>query len=723
MKWQTGKRDDPQPCRDKDLGKFEITNRDGQARLGKIHTKHGIVQTPCLLPVINPNIRTIEPREMWDKYGIEAVITNSYVIWKHDKLKKIAMSEGVHALLDYPGMVMTDSGTFQSYVYGDVDVGIEEIVKFQEKIGVDVATILDIFTRPDMTYSQVEDAVDETIKRGEKSVDISDNLMLNGPIQGGIYPELRAKSAKGMSELDFSIHPIGGIVPIMEKQKYTQLAKIMLASKSNLTPNRPVHMFGCGHPMLFPMLVAMGADLFDSAAYALFARDGRLLTPWGTEKLSELEEWPIIMPSVSSFSPSEVRGMSKEDKTMLLSKFNLEVTLQELSRCRQAIRSGTIWRLAEKRSHEHPALREAFLWLTTNPSKSKIEPLILDETNASQETGQEQGRWEENWDWLVNAQSTPRNGGEPWGGNDTLNRPHIEMARRKLRSRWRSQKNGDVILFYGTTPPWRDKIGDLVDRLAETEHEIFVQTPLGILPFGLEDLNPWAHIEGPNWLEKTKPDFGLVQEELGLLGITGRKLIPIDISNTDDIHNRVFEILSIEPQEKSSEIRKRTQIIDKLCVLYNLSYQDATEICKDSSFVMSRTGRIRNVIDSYGNHLFSPRLGEGGLSLTLEGAKKIHALRKRVPPVGFNQDNSGLHAGEGPPWIVVDSDAEPFVRKGRNVMHGFVSACDVWTRPGETVIIVNEKAELIAIGRAQATPSEFESFTKGIAVKVREGHP
>ena len=90
MKWQTGTRPDPEPCKEKDIGKFEITSRDGQARLGKLHTQHGIVETPCLLPVINPNIRTIEPREMWDKYGIQALITNSYVIWKHEKLKSVA---------------------------------------------------------------------------------------------------------------------------------------------------------------------------------------------------------------------------------------------------------------------------------------------------------------------------------------------------------------------------------------------------------------------------------------------------------------------------------------------------------------------------------------------------------------------------------------------------------------------------------------------------------
>ena len=228
MTWMEGTRDNPKPCQAKDLGKFEITVRDGQARIGRLHTQHGILETPCLLPVINPNIRTIEPREMWDKYGIQALITNSYVIWKHEKLKQEALQNGVHGLIDFPGVIMTDSGTFQSYVYGDVEVEVDEIVKFQKDIGVDIATMLDVFTRPDMTYSQVEHAVQETIDRADISVKTADGMMLNGPIQGGLYPELRAKSAREMSAFDFSVHPIGGIVPVMEQQKFKELSSLSI---------------------------------------------------------------------------------------------------------------------------------------------------------------------------------------------------------------------------------------------------------------------------------------------------------------------------------------------------------------------------------------------------------------------------------------------------------------------------------------------------------------
>ncbi len=723
MKWQDGRRADPKPCREKDEGRFEISSRDGQARLGKLHTKHGILETPCLLPVINPNIRTIEPREMWDKYGIQALITNSYVIWKHEHLKEPALSDGVHELIDYPGVIMTDSGTFQSYVYGDVEVGVEEIVQFQKDIGVDIATMLDVFSRPDMTHSQVEKAVDETIKRASISIKTAGNVMLNGPIQGGLFPELRAKSASGMSALDFTVHPIGGIVPVMEQQMYRDLAKIMLACKSNLSPDRPVHMFGCGHPMLFPMLIAMGADLFDSAAYVLFARDGRMLTPWGTERVSDIEEWPIIVPAVANITPSEVRAMKKQERTVLLSKFNLEVTLQEMSRCRQAIRDGTIWRLAERRSHEHPALREAFLWLVTNPARSSMDPLILDEISASKEFGEELGKWEEHWDWLVNAQFTPRNGGEAWGGTDTHHRPHVEMARRRLFARWRSRKSGDVIVFHGASAPWRERVGGLIDRLFNSDYEMFVQTPLGLVPWGLEDLNPWAHIEGPDWLWKRKPNYAWIQRELARLGVYDRKIISIDISDTEELHNRVFEKLGMEPQERDSETRKQYQIVDKLCVLCNVDISDAIELCKDSTFIMSRTDRIRNMIDSDGVHLFSPRLGEGGISLTVPGARKLHSLRKAPVPDGFNSADLRLHAGEGPAWVVVDNDAEPFVKEGRNVMHGFVTGCDSWIRPGETVLIVNSAGGLLAIGRSQSTSKELQTFTKGIAIKVRDGCP
>ena len=361
-----GTRPSPQPCQNHDLGKFEILARDGAARIGRLHTNHGSLNTPMLLPVVNPNIRTIEPREMWEEYGIEGLITNSYIIWKHDKLKEDALSNGVHNLLDFPGIIVTDSGTFQSYMYGDVEVGVSEIIEFQRDIGVDIGTMLDVFGRPDMSLDELEYAVEETARRASESLDIAgNNLLLNGPIQGGINDHLRAKSGQLMSSIkgqyhNFTIHPIGGIVPLMEKQMYRELFQILLASKSTIPPNRPIHLFGCGHPLLFPLSIALGVDVFDSAAYVLFARDDRFFTPTGTVKLQEIREWPISSRALFGLSPEEVKNMDKKDRTSLLSRHNLEITQAELARCREAIRNGKIWELAEERSHSSPQLRAAF---------------------------------------------------------------------------------------------------------------------------------------------------------------------------------------------------------------------------------------------------------------------------------------------------------------------------------------------------------------------------
>src|SRR4030042_5934222 len=135
---------------------FEIKERDAEGRLCKFTTKHGAVTTPNLLPVINPNKMMVTPKEMKKRFGTDILITNSYIIYKNPELKKKALESGVHALIDFDGSIMTDSGTFQSYVYGDVDVEPLEIVEFQKNIGSDIGTILDVFGTPDQTYIEAE---------------------------------------------------------------------------------------------------------------------------------------------------------------------------------------------------------------------------------------------------------------------------------------------------------------------------------------------------------------------------------------------------------------------------------------------------------------------------------------------------------------------------------------------------------------------------------------
>ena len=737
--WMTDRRADPAPCREQDHGRFEITQRDGRARLGRLHTQHGVLETPALLPVVNPNIRTIEPRVMWDKYGIQALITNSYIMWKHDDLRKVAQSDGVHKLLDFPGVIMTDSGTFQSYVYGDVEVGVDEIVAFQRSIGVDIATMLDVFSRPDMTVTEVEHAVRETEARAAQSLKAAENTMLNGPVQGGVFRELRHISAQLMGQHPFSVHPIGGIVPVMEQQRYKEYAKIMMATLPLLPPNRPVHMFGCGHPMLFPMSIALGADLFDSAAYALFARDGRLLTPWGTERIDELVHWPLLMPCVAHITPEEVRRMKPKQREELLAHFNLEVTLAELARCKQAVRDGKIWQLAEQRSHQHPALREAFLWLTTPPTMERnVRPeRFYTDRDAARDRDRDQGMWEDAWDWVVWSQLTPRTGGVLWGGDDTFGRPHIAKARRTLQLRWQPrQETEHVVVFHGIRGPFRERINDVLEWL-KTHHDgvqPMILTPLGLVPVSLEDLNPFAHLDAPTWVLRHQPEHDWIRRELTRLGLHSQPFATVDVNGdgmkqrlasaleTLGMSHEVHQPISANQREQARASLRHEQGVDKQCVMLNLDRTSAEQVMKGATFVVNREGRMKNINDADGAHLFSPRLRDGGFSLATAGAHALLEVRTEPLPTSLPRTEWWGHGSKGPALVVVNEDAEPFVRKGRNVFHGFVKACDPWLAPGEACIITNEEGSLLGHGVSQCTSTEMSTFTKGIAVKTRGGY-
>ena len=147
---------------------FEINKRDGLARLGRIKTKHGVLDTPTLLPVVNPKIMTLSMEEL-SECGAQGIITNSYIIYKNPKLKEIAEEQGVHGLVNWLGPIMTDSGTFQSHVYGEIEMKPEEILDFQKKIKVDIGTVLDVFCEPETRFEDAKRELAETQRRIEES--------------------------------------------------------------------------------------------------------------------------------------------------------------------------------------------------------------------------------------------------------------------------------------------------------------------------------------------------------------------------------------------------------------------------------------------------------------------------------------------------------------------------------------------------------------------------
>ncbi|ASJ16784.1 tRNA-guanine(15) transglycosylase [Thermococcus chitonophagus] len=572
--------------------RFEIKARDAAGRIGKLEVNGKKIETPAIMPVVNPKQMIVEPKEL-EKMGFKIIITNSYIIYKDPKLREEALEKGIHRLLNYDGIVEVDSGSFQLMRYGKVEVTNREIIEFQHKIGVDIGTFLDIPTPPDAPRKQAEEDLKITLERAREAEEIK-GIPMNATIQGSTYTDLRRYAARVLSGMNFEIHPIGAVVPLLESYRFRELVDVVISSKIGLRPDRPVHLFGAGHPIIFALAVAMGIDLFDSASYALYAKDDRYLTPQGTKRLDELEYFPCSCPVCSRYSPQELREMPKEERTRLLAIHNLWVIREEIERVKQAIKEGELWRLVDERARAHPKLYAAYRRLLEHYSYlEEFEPIT--KKSAFFKVSQE-----------------------------SLNWPIVRRARERAER--------------------------VKEKFKETiKHPIF-----GEIPKYLSLTYPFAQSEGEEDFEIVKP-------------------------TKENVLNYIKAIAEYQFGENASKAFEGAQV------------------------ELARTGMPRQV-KLNGKRLATVRADDGLLTLGIEGAKRLHSV---LPYPRMR--------------VVVNTDAEPFARKGKDVFAKFVVFADPGIRPYDEVLIVNERDELLATGQAFLSGREMIVFQMGRAVKVRKG--
>ena len=480
---------------------FEIKEKDLLGRIGKLKTKSGAVETPLLYPVVNPSIQLVNPRKLKETFGFEAVITNAYILNKRygDKV----VNEGLHKFLDFDGTVMTDSGAYQILVYGGVEVSQKEIVAYQEAIGSDVATMLDIPTGWKVTKEQAQETVTETLKRAKAFFKIKtrDDILWVGPVQGGRHLDLVAKSAFEMGKLPFQIHALGSPTEVMESYRYDVLADMILTAKKGLPIDRPLHLFGAGHPAMFSLAVTLGCDIFDSAAYVLYARENRYMTENGTWRLNELDYFPCACPRCSSETPRGLEQKPKKEQEVFLAEHNLYVCAAEMRRIKQAIRDGRLWEHTEMRVHGHPALLSALKKLRSHV------------------------------DFLEKHSPIVKSSGFFYFGSEGLARPEITHYRKRLTERYAPSRNMKVLFLVPQTrnkpfqkAPELKKIRQLFRSLGEgfasKIHVCVYCAPFGVVPLELDETYP------------------LSQHEVAL---------PIDLETVDYVANQTREYIVRSP--------------------------------------------------------------------------------------------------------------------------------------------------------------------------------
>ncbi|MBN2251815.1 MAG: tRNA guanosine(15) transglycosylase TgtA [Candidatus Altiarchaeota archaeon] len=351
--------------------RFEIKAKDVGGRICRLEIGKKAIETPALMPVYSPGRPSITPGELKDVFGCGALMTNSYIILKNPELKEKVLEKGIHDFLSFDGIIATDSGSYQLMEYGNVTVSNKEIIDFQERIGSDIGSFLDVPTLPDAYKPRAEEQLDLTLERAKEALDA--RFLVNAGIQGSTYTDLRAKAAREMGR-DYRLCAVGGIVKLMESYRFLELVDIISTVKQNIPRDRIVHAFGLGHPMVFPLAAALGCDLFDSAAYALYAADGRYLTAYGTKKLDELSYLPCSCP-VCSRHGTGLKELPGEEKTTALARHNLYVSMQEINTVKEAIHEGSLWELVDIRCRSHPQLYRAYRLLLKQEWLAEADPI------------------------------------------------------------------------------------------------------------------------------------------------------------------------------------------------------------------------------------------------------------------------------------------------------------------------------------------------------------
>ncbi len=552
---------------------FEIKEKEGLARLGEFTTPHGTIETPAIMPVINPNRELVPVRKLEEEFNTDILITNSYILYKDQDLREESLNKGVHELLGFSGPIMTDSGTFQAHVYGDIDVEAEEILKFQRRIGSDVVTILDEFTEPDDSRETANKKVEKTIERAEMAQ--KDEASLNAlPIQGSIYLDLRESCAVSLAKMDGGLYPIGGVVPLMEDYRYRDLAEVIIASKKGLGPKGPVHLFGAGHPMLYSLAVLLGCDLFDSSSYAKYAKRGDMMYPDGTRNIEDIDYLGCECPICSSHDAEELAQIYNKGDITPIAEHNLWICFREIDKVKQSIREGDLWEMVERRVRSHPKLLEA-----------------LEVLNGE-------------YQFLERFEPRSRKRAALYTGQESNYRPTFKRIMRWILDEYKPPKNGPTVYFDSNqvNKPYSRSLREEIEKLENYDVNLLVYDQIGPVPLELDAVYPVAQSVFPSH--------------------------PAHMFSLDHYRRQksIDELIQWKGEETLTTLSESKNIdFDEMKIRATADYQvgeKAGEALTDGnlSYVKNNKGRIKNVkLDN--DHILSIRHYDGFFTLKEAGAK------------------------------------------------------------------------------------------------------
>lgn len=275
---------------------FEHLATDGRARLGRLHTAHGLIDTPAFMPVGTAATVKAMTNDMVRATGAQIILGNTYHLMVRPGAERIAKLGGLHKFMNWPAPILTDSGgfqvmslqglrkindhavTFSSHLDGKrFELTPERSVEIQDLLDSTITMVLDQCVPADSPRSEIEIAMERSLGWAERSRTAfrrREGYGLFGIVQGGTDPSLRQKSAERLIDIGFDGYAIGGLA-VGEPQEV--MFDTIDATAPILPDDHPRYLMGVGKPADIVGAVARGVDMFDCV---LPTRSGRTAQAW-----------------------------------------------------------------------------------------------------------------------------------------------------------------------------------------------------------------------------------------------------------------------------------------------------------------------------------------------------------------------------------------------------------------------------------------------------------
>ncbi len=351
------------------VGNFAVSATSGSARSGTLRLAHGVVETPAFMPVgTAATVKTLTPNELVE-LGAQIVLANTYHLWLRPGLETIVAAGGLHRFMAWDRPILTDSGGYQVFslesrrILDDGGVRFrshidgsehyftpENVVAFQEALGVDVAMALDVCVKLPAPQGEIEEAVRRTSLWAERSAAARKRpeTLLFGIVQGGLEEQARTRSAQEIVALDFPGFAIGGLSVGESREEMDRLTRF---TADLLPADKPRYLMGVGTIRDVIDAIDAGIDMFDCVYPTRCGRNARAMMRDGDLNLRNAAFRQDFRPLdegcgcavCRTFSRAYLAHLFRADEMLgprLLSYHNLAVLIELVAEARAAIEAG-----------------------------------------------------------------------------------------------------------------------------------------------------------------------------------------------------------------------------------------------------------------------------------------------------------------------------------------------------------------------------------------------